>query len=703
MVTSVDFEDQVGGGSSVLETIWLKLRHRMVVIISMTLFLGGILAVAGQLIPPTYKSTASVIVDGQTPRTIAGLTPDAPFTDNTIGTEISILESRELFEKAVDQMNLTIDPEFNKSLKPSTYDAWKKLAATKLKMWLPFAFNQTAAPRPNTQHFDTVEELRSKVKFTPIPLSRVIDIVVSTGSAERSAQVANTIAQLYVDHHQELAQQIALRANAFLSDQLRQMKQAASAASNAAEEYRVQNGLMLGGRTGGGKDTTLAQETASNINEQLITAQNRLSTLQAAQASARNGNPELVGAVLASPTIARLRDQESLLEGKKAELLGKYGADSQVLMPINGQIAGIRGAIRAEAVRQVKSLDIDVKSAQDTIDRLKIEQTATMGKLRDSNVAQAHLDTLTTEALAAQSMYNTFYAKAKETDALRMFADSSVRIVSNASVSVYPSFPQNRIVVPAALVIALLGSCGFILMVDRRRDVVLSLEDSLDVPLLGTIPLRTKRTQGRYQDAIERLLSRIMRQNEDAPARVVLITSANAQEGKSTVSLSLAEAAVARGVKALLLQADFRSNPPVQRGMRSDEPQIGFSDILRGEAKSSEAMRLSQTTDGQNLPVISTGRVPINPVRLLSGSPMKGMLVNLRTQFELIIIDGPPILAGGDCWVIGENADLTLVLIHTGITSRRDVNDAISDLQTDPSQMGLVFNMVTKDARRRAV
>lgn len=692
MSSSVEFDERDEAGPSAIEILWRKLIARKMLIVSMTIFLGGVLAVTAQFLPPTYKATTSVIVESGGPRTINGLAPDQPFTDNTIGTELSLLESRELFEQTVDRLGLIKDPEFNKALKVSPIGQWKQQLRDEIRTLRGAKYDAADA-----QRYDTVESLRDQVKFAPIPLSRVINIVASSGNAQRASDIANTIAALYVEHREDITRRMGTHANDFLTARLKELKEAASAAAAAAEDYRVKNNLMLGGKVGGGKDTTLTQEEASNISEQLNLAQNRLATLQAAKASADAGNPEFLASVLASPTIAALRAVEANLEAKKAALLATYGPTSQVAAPVNNQLEGVRRTIHAESLRQVKSLDIDVKAATETVARLKAARQAGLANLQTNNVAQAHLDTLLTESQAAQSMYATFLARAKETDALRLFPDSNVRIVSNAVPPVYPSFPQNQIIMPASLGLGLLGSCGFVLLLDRRRLDGVSVDEAFFMSTLGLIPLRTANAFELYQDSIERLLSRLVRRNQRSQS--IMITSALPQEGKTTISASLAEAASARGLRVVLLQADFRS---VLQAGRLARPEIGLSDILRGEVETKDAMRIASTGEGQNLTVISSGPVPINPTRLLSLPAMEATLVDLKSRFDLIIIDAPPVLSGGDCWMIGHNVDFTILLVRAEETPRRDVDDAIAELGAKNDQLGIVLNMVDpRDMRRR--
>lgn len=677
---------------SVLKVAWLKLQQRKLLISAIALPLAAGLITGAQFLPRSYKSTASVVVESLAPRTINGLNPDQAFSDVTIGTEVSILNSREMFVDTVSRLHLLDDAEFNTKLDEGMVPYYTHLAKRTLYDWLGW---EIIPPDTETVFFDTVSTLRTKVHFNPIPLSRVIEIIADSRNKERSAQIANTFAALFVEHHEQLTRQVSGDANQFLKNRLEELRTAASAATSTAEKYRVEHGLLLGASRGG-KDTTLTQETATGLNEQLLAARNKLGAAQAAKRAA-DGNPELLATVLASPTIAELRKLEAEATIKRAALVSQYGANSQLITPLNAQIDWAKKGIAAEADRQKQSLNSEVVAAQDNVNRLEAAMKTTGGQLEGQNMAQAHLDTLVTESLAAQSMYSAFLGRAKETDALRLAPDTNVRIVSQAATPVYPAFPQNKIMVPASGGIALAIGCAFAFLLDRRQTGILTLDELqalFALNVLGAIPWKTARPPSlmaqwsAYEDAIEHMLSRIT-VARDNRVRSVLITSPNSQEGKSTIAKSLADAASARGQKVLLLQADFRSTPP------GGTPTIGFSEILRGVAMPGDAMRISQTQEGTSLTVISPGQNRANPVRLLSSPNMQDNMHDFQKLFDLVVVDGPPVLAGGDCWLLSQEVDYTVLLVRAGTTPREDVAAAINEIQGG-ARLGIALNMVGK-------
>lgn len=159
--------------------------------------------------------------------------------------------------------------------------------------------------------------------------------------------------------------------------------------------------------------------------------------------------------------------------------------------------------------------------------------------------------------------------------------------------------------------------------------------------------------------------------------KVILMTSAVASEGKSTVSFELAKSLAQLGKNTLLLDADMRMSNLVKDRVSGPAPK-GLSQFLSGQCKIEEVVFESNIT---NLFVITAGRVPPNPSELLASSTMGKLMRWLKINFDYVIIDCPPLKPVSDTSVIAQYADGALLVIKSDNTSRKIAAESVRKLQ----------------------
>jgi capsular exopolysaccharide synthesis family protein len=169
------------------------------------------------------------------------------------------------------------------------------------------------------------------------------------------------------------------------------------------------------------------------------------------------------------------------------------------------------------------------------------------------------------------------------------------------------------------------------------------------------------------------LRTNILSMNKGKPPKCFVITSSLHGEGKTITSLNLA-VSMANAVnkpKILLVDADMRRGR-VHKCLGVD-PEVGLSSVLRGEAQCDEALF---NIDIENLTFMASGPIPENPAELLASDNMKHLLSNLRSRFDFVIIDTPPIISVTDSGIIGSQVDGVFMVIQAGRTQRGIVKRA---------------------------
>lgn len=177
--------------------------------------------------------------------------------------------------------------------------------------------------------------------------------------------------------------------------------------------------------------------------------------------------------------------------------------------------------------------------------------------------------------------------------------------------------------------------------------------------------------------------------------KVILLTSALQDEGKSTTTANLSRAFAQSGYRTLVVDLDLRK--PVQNKIFDRPGTVGVTSIITNKAKISEAL---QKTDDPNLYLLASGIRPMNPAEFLRSASIENLLGFLRKKFDVILIDSPPAMAIADAAIISTYADSTILVTSAGHVDYRCIQQAITNLKNvNANIIGCIINnMKVKDS-----
>ena len=188
-------------------------------------------------------------------------------------------------------------------------------------------------------------------------------------------------------------------------------------------------------------------------------------------------------------------------------------------------------------------------------------------------------------------------------------------------------------------------------------------------------------------EAFRTLKTNIQFASFDKPVQTILVTSPGPSEGKSTTASNLAMAMSEGGKSVILIDCDLRK-PSIHRKFKISN-QKGISSILAGEYDLSEAT----TRLNDSLTILTTGIIPPNPVELISSNKMKKFVLDLKNDYDYIIIDAPPVLAVTDAQLLSTYADGTILVVSSGETDKGAVIKAKDLLDNVKAKiLGIVLN-----------
>ncbi|MCU1656112.1 MAG: protein tyrosine kinase [Pseudonocardiales bacterium] len=277
-----------------------------------------------------------------------------------------------------------------------------------------------------------------------------------------------------------------------------------------------------------------------------------------------------------------------------------------------------------------------------------------------------------------------------------------LNVVSGPTTSHTPVLPRKSLNITFGVGIGLI--IGLVLAVLRElRDNTVRNIDALraatDMGVIGDIPFDSaakneplvvgSQLRGKRAEALRQLRTNLQFVNPDRPAKVIVVTSSTAGEGKSMTSTNLAVVFAEAGWHVLLIEADMRR--PRAMDYLGIERAVGLTNVLIGQVSVDEVL---QTWGSDGLHVLPSGSLPPNPSELLNSQNMEELIANLRTRFDMIIIDTPPLLPVTDAAVVSVLADGAVVVVRHGKTSRAQLTAALQSLDSVGARvLGTVLNM----------
>ena len=619
---------------------------------------------------PLYRATARLLIELEDERSLAmeGLT-----TNNSANTyqdpepyfqtQYRILTGRELARNVVDALG----PERAREL-GSSRDA------------------QSGA-------------LAGHVSVEPVRASRLVDVSFVSPNPTFAAEAINALAETYVRQNLELRRQNMERSLEWLSQELARQKNLVESSERAMAQYREdQNALSLEDR----QNIVIAR--LNQLNDAATRARaNRAqkeSLYRRLEGLGPNMSPDSLPGILQNPFIQSLKTQLAELERRRAQLSERYGEKHPDMLTVNAQILDATRQLNLEMGRVVDGIRHEYESA-------RLEETTLAATLDEQKGAATDLDrksatytVLQREAETNRELYQTLLKREKELQVLANSRGNNVRLVEAASVPGAPFSPNLRRAATLGGVVALLLAIGLVLALDYLDDTIKTPEDinRLGLPFLALIPaVRGDRERpvlsgsNDFGEAIRSLRTSLALSTASSGNNVVLVTSAQPLEGKTTTACNLATALAYGGQKVLLVDADMR-RPGVHRGFGLDN-ECGLSELLDGRATLAQSVQRLVEPD---LWVMTAGSTPPNPSELLGSERMESLLSQVKTgPFDWVIIDTPPVLAVTDASILTPWVSGVTFVVGSEMTRRRLAERAIETLTAGrPRILGAVLNRV---------
>ena len=662
---------------------------------------------------PQYRATARLLIELEDERSLAmeGVSSAPKTSEYTYDpepyfqTQYRILTGRELAERVLRTLDVRALPELNGAEAPRRGVARvvHGLRDT-ARGWVRALTGGTAPPPPALPSHDAlVARFSSRVSVEPVRSSRLVDVSFVSSDPGTAAKAINTLADEYVAQNLDLRRQDMSKSLRWLSEELERQQHRVEQSERAMAEYRAGNNA---GSLRDRENIVIAR--LNQLNESATRARTsraqRESLHKQVVALGASAAAETIPAIASNPSVQSAKATLAELQRQKALLAERYGEKHPEMVTV---LASIQDAAR--------QLDVELTKAMDAIrhdyESSMLEERTLAQALSDQQTVAADLDrkgvaytVLEREAQSNRQLYETLLQREKELQVLANSRGNNVRLIDRAAMPSVPFAPDIRRSLMLGTLAGLLMAVGLVFALDSFDDTIRSAEDvtrKLGLPCLGLVPDVRPRSDrpvvsptasGDFGESIRSLRTSVAFSSDTAGSAVVLVTSAQPLEGKTTTACNLAMAMAYGGARVLLVDADLR-RPSVHHGFGL-ENRVGLSDVLSGGAPvASAAYRLSAP---DNLWVMPAGGPPHNPSELLGSKRMERLIEQMRTgPFDWVIIDTPPVLAVTDASILARQATGVAFVLGSGMTRGRLAERAIETLAIGgPRILGAVLNRV---------
>lgn len=506
--------------------------------------------------------------------------------------------------------------------------------------------------------------------------SSVINLTVTDQSTQRAQALLSTLIGVYNEYWIRDKNQIAVSTSNFINERLGVIESELGNVDSDISSYKSQHLIPDVSAA-----SSMYMSQNQQISQQIMDLRNQLKQTLYIKSylGAASDNEKMLpmNSGVANVDIqSQITDYNNLVLQRNS-LLAKSSDKNPLVVQLNEQMDQMRHAILASVDNSINALNMQISSLQGS-------QASTTSKIA-SNPSQAkYLLSVERQQKVKESLYLFLLQKREENELSQAFTAYNTRVV-NKPASFGPTAPNTRNILMMSFLLGLAIPFGVVYLMESNNTKVRGRKDveHLAVPFLGELPqhghekkkeageANTIVVKGGKRDIINEAF-RVLRTNVEFMCnssegnKVIAMTSFNPGSGKSFVSMNLGMAIALKGKKVLIVDGDMRHG---STSAYMGSPAKGLADYLGGAVSEVDTL-IVKTPECQNMQVLPIGSIPPNPTELLE-SPRFGELIGeLKSRFDYVIIDCPPIEVVADAQIIDKFADRTFFVIRAGLFDR---------------------------------
>ena len=694
-------------------------RHwRLSAVILLVCFTAGIVHYV--ITPKVYQARTTIQIDRRSMSLGGG--GETPWLENWWNlefypTQYKLLESRGLAERVVSNLSLHEDPDFN--------PGWARWA-TEVSDGEPSA-EMDAAVLGNMG-----QRLLGGLSVNPIRSTQLVQISYRSMSSRLSSQVANGVAEAFIDWGIETRTESAGRASTFLGKQIESLKEELQDKENLLQAYSRRSDIVIME-----PESNPVLQRLGALNGDYIAALSSRIDKEAKYNEVLSAPEEGVADTLSGGLVSTLRQELLKQEQEYASKLSIYKPDMPLMIELRSKVEELRqhfNSVVTETADQArKSARVEFQTAKRREQALQQELNRAKEETIEMGSAAVEYNNLFMEITTRRQLRDELLRRQSETDVtarLQASRESNVRVVDRALVPSGAFSPSLRKDLGMSLVLGVFLGFGCVFLIEYLDRTIKSAEEAerlIGLPVLALVPDISEKRRGygygygygygrrmkkektwrktekekivdiellphvKPRHAVSeayRALRTALLLSSANEIRMIGLTSAQSGEGKTATTANLAIVMAQLGRRVLLIDADLRK--PRQHRVFRLSNRRGLVNCLTEGSKLEDVV---QTTPVAGLSLLTSGTIPPNPSELLASDRMRDLLAMSRELYDFVIIDTPPILAVTDSSIVGSQADGMVFCLNAGSVLREEAKTGADRLAMSGNKvLGLVLN-----------
>jgi len=691
--SGVEGPDSADSGGGLLD-YWRILRfHKLTIILTS---LAGLVIGFAISIPmkPVYRARTSIEVlnlneDFMNMKQANPVTTtDNSYETSEELTQVKLLESDALLDRVLNKL----DPGAEAVRKPA-------MATSGWRSWLHLRKKQEL-----TERRKLLNQLADSLNVRNTARTRIIEVTADSTDPQMASDFVNTLVQEFVQQSLEARFATTHRTSDWLIREIDGARDNLKKSEDALQTYARNSGLIFTD-----ENTNVATEKLQQVQQQLSAATSDRIARQARFELAKNSPPDTVADVLSDPDLKDVGSKLTDLHRQVANLSAIYNPDYGQLKRAQAELAVTESAFERKRADILKRIENDYREAVSKESLLAASYDAQVREVTGQDEKAIQYNILKREVDSGRQLYDTMLQETKQSSIASALRASNVRVVDAADLPDKPFSPNFKLNAVFGFFAGIFVSIAAVIIRERADRTLQQPGDiriSADITELGTVPriamrgiygrasvsgsatglkgnrqlaltapangnlvelISWRQKPGLIAEGFRSILTSILFAG-DRGSQVLVFTSAHAGDGKTTVVSNLGIAAAEIRRKVLIIDADLR-RPRMHDIFRVSNDR-GLSDILRNQLSEENVADIIQPTEIPNLYVLCAGKATDTAVHLLYSSNFAPVLARFKKEYDMVLLDTPPMSQMTDARVAGRLADAVVLVARAGDTTR---------------------------------
>jgi capsular exopolysaccharide synthesis family protein len=566
---------------------------------------------------------------------------------------------------------------------------------------------------------ELVDEAAKRVKVKPLGITRLVEVTCDSWDPKFSAKFCSTLTEEFKNIDLETRSLEAQKTSEFLTKQLADVRQKAEDSQKNLEVATGGDGFALSPES-----NAIGTDRLRQLQGELVHAQADRMEKQSLMQVALTSPADSIPATLDSPIYRDYQQKLADLNAKVAELVPPLTEENPKVLHLRAEIRDVQSGMEHARLATVERLRNDFESARHHEDLLNASYAMLQSSVSGEMSKTERVNLLRREVDSERQLYETLSQRAKEAGFVSAMQTTTIRVVDVPAAPSSPISPRRTTAASVGLLLGSLCGFGFAVFRDRTANVFRvpgETERLLRVHELGVIPNADRGLKPRViagvslPSQISGSASKRALQAGNPPAlqcwnqnfsivaeayrntthsillagvmprasRVYVITSPNSGEGKTTVTVNLGVALSKSKQRVVVVDGDLRK-PGLHKNFLV-ENGVGMRNVLREEIDVATAplALFCKATVVPNLHLITSGTGNEEVVELLHSGAANGLFTRLSKEFDVVLIDTPPMLHMADARILAANSNGVILVFRAGVTAHGQAADAVDLFEND--------------------